>query len=171
MGSVSGKYFQTSPIPMSLDWVLLFLDCSCQLHAFSLVFSAIRASSCNPVPLFHVFFLSSCDSPSSVITFLTSPLESPSYAPLLIFKGLLQVLTLISFPSFSTVHLWTTLSRNRNVEVIIAPTIHRPAMHLLPFTFIARFLTKKFILCHFSNLGHHKARSVGVMRPEGQSLL
>lgn len=80
-------------------------DCSSQLHAFSL-FSAIGAPSHDPVILFLVFSVF-CGSLNSVITLLTSPLETPSYVPLLVFEGLFQVLTLISFPGFSTLHLWT----------------------------------------------------------------
>lgn len=84
-GLYLGSIYRLTPI--SLARVLLLLDCSSQLHAFSLFSSAIRGSSCNPVLLFLVFPLSSCDSPSLVITLLTRLLETPSCVLLLIFKG------------------------------------------------------------------------------------
>lgn len=129
--SVFRKYFQTSPTPISLAWVLLLLDCFSQLHAFSLFSPVIRPFSFNPVLSFLVFPLSSCGSPMCVITFLASPLETPSYAPLLIFKGLFQVFASICFLGFSILYLWTTSSRNRSVEVAIALTIRRPTVHFL----------------------------------------
>lgn len=123
----------------------------------SLFSSAIRMSCCKPVLSSLVFSLSSCDSLNSVITVLTHPLETPSSAPLLIFQEFDQVLNLISFPGFSTLHLWITSSRN-NVEVIVVLLIHRPTEHLLPHPPALRFHCPPSnkntpILSSFLNLG------------------
>lgn len=84
---------------------------SFQLHASTLFSPTIRASSCSLVLLFLVFSLPSSASPSSAITLVTCPLETPSYAPLQIFSEVFQVWLWTSFPSFSTLHLWTISSR------------------------------------------------------------
>lgn len=165
--SVFRKYFQTSPTPISLAWVLLILHCFSQLHAFSLFSPVIRTFSFNPVLSFLVFPVSSCGSLMHVVTFLASPLETPSHAPLLIFKGLFQVSTSICFPGFSLLHLWTTSSRNRNGSHYCTNYSQTycasPALSSCLSLPLPAFKHKKLI----SNI--KKARNSEVTRLEGQS--